>query len=63
MENREWRASVVLPAAIEDAVLEMRNREEFKRASLSEILRVLLTKGLKAYGIGEDGDPKEGDDE
>jgi len=54
MENREWRASVVLPAEIEDAILNLRNRDEFKRASLSELLRLLLVAGLKAYGYNGD---------
>lgn len=50
MENRVWRASVVLPKSIEDRIYKMRQTDEFSRCSISEVLRSVLEKGLDAYG-------------
>lgn len=55
MERTAWRASVVLPKGIEDRVYQMRQTDEFSRCSISEILRIVLEKGLEAYGY-EDPD-------
>ncbi len=50
MQKNTWRASVVLPASIEERVYRMRQSDEFARSSISEILRIVLEKGLEAYG-------------
>lgn len=49
-DKRVWRASVVLPKETEEAVIRLRQREEFARASLSEIIRTLIELGLKESG-------------
>lgn len=53
MERAAWRASVVLPKSIEDRVYQMRQSDEFSRCSISEILRIVLEKGLDAYGYAD----------
>jgi hypothetical protein len=52
-QGRVWRASVVLPASIEERVIKMRQTDEFARCSISEILRTVLEKGLEAYGYSD----------
>lgn len=54
----QWRASVLVPREIEEAVIRMRQRDEFARCTISEMLRKLLEKGLEAYGYAIDADEK-----
>ena len=44
-----WRVSAVMPPEIEKAVYDLRKKEEFRRCSISEILRRLIEAGLKYY--------------
>lgn len=44
-----WRVSAVMPPEIEKAVYDLRKNEEFRRCSISEILRRLIEAGLKHY--------------
>ena len=54
VENREsWRASVVIPKEIETAIFRLRQRDEFSRDTISDMLRMLLEKGLEHYGYPE----------
>lgn len=49
MQNEKiWRASVVLPKETEEAIIRLRQRDEFARSSLSDILRMLIEVGLEA---------------
>lgn len=54
-DSRNWRASVVLPKEMEDSVYKLRQRDEFARCSISEVLRMLLEKGLETYGYSNAG--------
>lgn len=45
--NNMWRASVIIPKELETAIIALRKTDEFSRCSISEIVRVLITKGLK----------------
>ena len=42
-----WRISMSLTKEQEEAILSLRQREEFRRCSLSEIVRRLIDAGLK----------------
>lgn len=42
------RKSVSLPAEVEEAVIKLRQRDEFCRCSYSELVRRLITAGLQA---------------
>ena len=44
--NNEWRASVVIPKEIEERIIELRKTDRFARCSISEIMRILIKKGL-----------------
>ena len=44
----EWRASVVIPKEIEEKIIELRKTDRFARCSISEIMRILIKKGLDA---------------
>lgn len=46
-KEKIWRASVVLPKETEEAIVKLRQRDEFARSSLSEILRMLIEAGLE----------------
>lgn len=43
------RFSLTLPPELEEAILSMRQKEEFRRLSLSEIVRRLIEAGLKNF--------------
>ena len=49
-EDKNWRVSMVLTKEQEDAILSMRQQDEFRRCSLSEIVRRVIDVGLKSYG-------------
>lgn len=49
-KENDWRASVVIPAELADKIIEMRKRDEYARCSLSEIIRILIEKGLERKG-------------
>ena len=52
MEKREQRrTSFVIPAELEDALFKLRERSEYSRMSFSDLVRMLLAKGLEAYEI------------
>ena len=53
MENkdRNWRISMNLTPELEEAILSLRQREEYRRCSLAEIMRRLIEAGLKAEGM------------
>lgn len=44
--TNEWRASVVIPKEIEERIIELRKTDRFARCSISEIMRILIKKGL-----------------
>ena len=47
MKNMDsWRASVVLPKEMADAIIKLRQKDEFARCSLSDIMRMLIEIGL-----------------
>lgn len=49
MESKSnWRISMNLTPELEEAILSLRQREEYRRCSLSEIMRHLLEAGLEA---------------
>ena len=54
--------SLLISDELADAILDLRTTEEFKRCSISEIIRCLLARGLKASGIDFDKphDPAKG---
>ena len=45
-----WRVSMCLTKEQEEAILSMRQKDEFRRCSLSEIIRRIIDDGLKANG-------------
>lgn len=53
MENKErnWRISMNLTPELEEAILSLRAREEYRKCSLAEIMRRLIEAGLKAEGL------------
>lgn len=55
MQKKAWRTSVMLPASIEERVYKMRQSDEFARCSISEVLRIVMEKGLEAYGYPDKG--------
>lgn len=48
------RASVSLPAEIEEQVIKLRRRDEFCRCSYSEIVRKLIVAGLQVVEAERD---------
>lgn len=49
-EKKDWRLSVTLTKQQEDAILSIRQKDEFRRCSLGEIVRKLIDAGLSAGG-------------
>lgn len=49
-ENFNWRVTMSLTKEQEEAILAMRQQDEYRRCSLSEIVRILIDAGLKANG-------------
>ena len=47
-QQKSVRMCMVATPELEDRVYSLRQREEFKRCSVSEILRMLIETGLKA---------------
>lgn len=45
-QKRTWRASVVLTQEMEEAIIKLRQKDEFARCSLSDIVRMLIEIGL-----------------
>ena len=43
-----WRISVAIPKEVENAILELRNREKFRKYSYSELVRYLLKQGIQS---------------
>ena len=52
-----WRVSMNLTKEQEEAILSMRQQDEYRRCSLSEIVRRLVDTGLRASGY----EAKQGD--
>lgn len=48
------RKSVSLPAEVEEQVIKLRRRDEFCRCSYSEIVRRLITEGLRVVEAERD---------
>ena len=48
--TNNYRFSLSLPPELEEAILNLRQTKEFRRCSLSEIVRRLIEAGLKASG-------------
>ena len=42
-----WRASLIIPKELEDKIIALRKTDEFARCSISEIVRILISKGLE----------------
>lgn len=53
MPTKDYRFTLSLPVDIANAIKEIRANEDFRRLSLSEIVRRLIEAGLKAYANGE----------
>lgn len=49
-DNFSWRVSMSLTKEQEEAILKLRQHDEFRRCSLSEIVRRLIDAGLDASG-------------
>lgn len=47
-EKKDWRLSVVLTKEQEEAIVKLRQTDEFARCSFGEIVRNLIDAGLKA---------------
>lgn len=45
--TNKWRINVTMPNDIEQAIVELRKKDEYSRLSYSEIIRQLIVKGLK----------------
>lgn len=52
-EKKQWRTSIVLTEEQEDAILSIRQRNEYRRCSLAEIMRMVIEAGLKVYSSGK----------
>lgn len=52
-DKNELRTSVMLNEEQMDAILSIRQRDEYRRCSISAILRMLLVAGLKAFEEGK----------
>ena len=50
----DWRLSMCLTKDQENAILSLRQRDEFRRCSLAEIVRRLIVAGLNASGYPKD---------
>lgn len=53
MATENYRTMISLSKETEDAIYDLRKREEFKRMSFSEITRHLILRGLKDYTSGK----------
>lgn len=53
------RKTISLPPEIERAVYELRKTDEFCKCSYSEILRIMIKRGLQAQGAALDAPPAE----
>ena len=53
-EKMDWRLSMCLTKDQENAILSLRQRDEFRRCSLAEIVRRLIVAGLNASGYPKD---------
>jgi len=49
MPTTDFRISLAIPKELENEIYDMRIKEEFRRLSLSEIMRRLIEAGIKAY--------------
>lgn len=49
-EKKDWRLSITLTDEQEEMILRMRQMDEYRRCSLSEIIRKLIDVGLSASG-------------
>lgn len=49
MPTKDYRFSLTLPPELEKAIFDIRAMEDFRRLSVSEIVRRLIEAGLKAY--------------
>ena len=49
-DELNWRVTMSLTKEQEEAILSMRQMDEYRRCSLSEIVRRLIDSGLKANG-------------
>lgn len=47
--KKQWRTSIVLTEEQENAILSIRQRYEYRRCSLAEIMRMVIEAGLKQY--------------
>lgn len=47
-KEKNWRISLNLTPELEEAILSFRQRDEYRRCSLAEIIRRLIEAGLKA---------------
>ena len=45
--TKKWRINVMMPDDMEQAIVELRKKDEYSRLSYSEIIRQLIVKGLK----------------
>lgn len=52
-ESQGWRLSIQLTKEQEEALIELRKRDEFCRLSYGEIVRRLIDTGLAAGGATE----------
>lgn len=48
--DKNWRVSMVLTKEQENAILSMRQQDEFRRCSISELVRRVIDTGLQSYG-------------
>lgn len=49
-----WRVSISLTKEQEEAVLRLRQMDEFRRCSFAEIVRILIDTGLKASELSKE---------
>ena len=49
-DDFSWRVSMCLTKEQEEAILSMRQQDEYRRCSLSEVVRRLIDAGLNASG-------------
>lgn len=49
-----WRVSISLTKEQEEAVLRLRQMDEFRRCSFAEIVRMLIDTGLKASELSKE---------
>lgn len=54
-EKKDWRLSISLTKEQEEAIVKLRQTDEYARCSLGEVVRQLINAGLKATK-GDDSD-------